>query len=121
MLRGSLYALAFMLALSALAYADLVLRWNDNSQVEDGYIVMRQAFNRNNFVEVARLPPNTTSWVDRSTRRNQRYCYLVVAYLDNERGFSNVACARDNGRAAVGSLAWSRAVRGEQFRLDVDK
>ena len=121
LLRSSLYVLSFFAYLGGLAYADLVLRWQDNSAVETRYEVVRQAQNQKNFYSVAVLPPNTTSWVDRTTQKNRTYCYMVVAYLNAERGFSNVACRKDNGRSAPITISWSADGWSGNFKLGMDE
>jgi len=120
MIRNLLYVLSSILCLPAIAYADLILRWRDNSAIETRYEVVRQAQNQRNFYSVAVLPPNTTQWVDRTTQRNRTYCYMVVAYANAERGFSNVECKKDNGRAAPITITWSDG-GGGNFKLSMDE
>jgi hypothetical protein len=121
MLKNSLYVVGFFLWLAGLAYADLVLRWQDNSAVETRYEVVRQAQNQRNFYSVAVLPSNTTSWADRTTQRNRTYCYMVIAYANQQRGFSNVACQKDNGRDAPITITWSGDGWSGKLTLDLGK
>ena len=121
MLRNSAYVLVFFAWFAGLAYADLIIRWRDNSAIETRYEVVRQDQNQRNFYSVAVLPPNTTQWVDRTTRRNRTYCYMVIAYANQQRGFSNVACKKDDGRAAPMVITWSRDGWSGQPILNVDK
>lgn len=87
--------------------AALLLTWLDNSQVEDGYLVYRQAQNQRGFSVVAELPANTTRWVDTKTQRNRRYCYYVqITKRGISGGKTKTVCARDNGREYV-ALAWA--------------
>ena len=95
----------------ALAFA-LILTWTDNSLVEDGYRVYRQAQGNKNFAQVATLPAGTVRWVDTGTRRNRTYCYFVVAYKAGaEGGYSNVKCARDRGTGSNLSFEWDGTSR----------
>jgi hypothetical protein len=122
MLRGLIYSIAFFLFLSALAYADLILRWQDNSAVEDGYEVYRQERpQQRSFQRVAVLSPSTTRWVDTNTRRNRTYCYFVVAFKvgSDQGGSSNVKCAKDDGRNAASlNLQWNGSGRNTELVVD---
>jgi hypothetical protein len=114
-----IYVAAFFLWLAGMAYADLILRWQDNSLVEDGYEVYRQERpQQRSFQRVAILSPSTTRWIDTNTRRNRTYCYFVVAFQvgNDQGGSSNVKCAKDDGRIAASlNLQWNRAGRDIEF------
>jgi len=65
------------------------LTWTDNSNVEDGYMVVRV-----NYGAVATLGPNITSYRDAGLIPGQSYSYYVVAAKDRgESDQSNVASA----------------------------
>ena len=96
MRRSILITGLLLAALVVPVWGALVLRWQDNSLVEEGYWVLRQRQpNEKNFVIVKVLPANSVTWTDNSTQRNRTYCYMVVAYKGNERSYSNVGCAKE--------------------------
>ena len=119
LLVGSVAAIAAAVTIVAAA---LRLTWTDNSEVETAYWVLRQRVpTQRDFTWVANLPPNTQEWVDRRTRGNQTYCYMVVAVAGNERSYSNVACGsegKDFG-AGVGVVRVGWASTGRVFNINV--
>jgi len=64
----------------------IVLSWTDNSNVEDGYQVLR-APDEVTFSAVADLPASATSYRDVAVSGDKRYWYQVVAKKDG--GFSS--------------------------------
>ena len=94
----------------------LILSWTDNSLVEDGYRVYRQAQGNKNFQQVATLSAGTTRWVDTGTRRNRTYCYFVVAFKKGaEDANSEIRCGRDRGTVAV---SWNSASSNIKLVMD---
>jgi len=73
----------------------LLLCWKDNSQVEDGYYILKQVKPAKSFTLVKTLPPNSTCWLDTTVKKNQQVCYMSVVYKDQERGYSNVDCEKN--------------------------
>jgi hypothetical protein len=69
------------------------LAWEDNSSVEDGYVVWRYDGVTASSI-VARLPENSTSYRDASMMVDHQYWYYVVAAKDSGGSYaSNVATA----------------------------
>lgn len=100
----------------------LMLSWQDNSAIESRYEVWRQEGNQSHFSRVILLPANTTAWIDNNTKINQRYCYLVVAYRNQERGFSNVKCAKDiGGSNHIGQLRFDFSSVSQHVELIMDE
>lgn len=100
----------------------LMLSWQDNSAVESRYEVWRQEGNQSHFNRVMVLPANTTAWIDNNTTINQRYCYLVVAYRNSERGFSNVKCAKEvGGSGSISQLRLNFSGISQYVELIVDE
>jgi hypothetical protein len=58
----------------------ITLAWNDNSGNESGFIVERAPQGMTTYVEVARTPPNVTSYTDRGLPGLNRYSYRVRAF-----------------------------------------
>jgi hypothetical protein len=116
--------LGLLLGIAGHALAALKLTWQDNSQVEERYWVLRQAHNQKSFQIVADLGPDAVQWLDQTTRKNRSYCYMVVAVKKDERGFSNVACARE-GRPSGGNMRIGFSIGGGggrgQLTLIVDQ
>jgi fibronectin type 3 domain-containing protein len=65
---------------------EIDLAWQDNADNEDGYKVFRRA-GSGDFVPVALLPPNTTSYVNVGLTPNTEYDFHIQAY--NVAGFSD--------------------------------
>lgn len=78
----------------ALLFA-LTLSWMDNSQVEDGYYVLRKQQTDRTWTYVATLPPNSTRFVDTNLRKNRTYCYRTVVFKDQIREYSNAECQKN--------------------------
>ncbi len=62
------------------------LQWNDNSNNETGFKVLRRV-NNVNFAEIASLPANSTSYKDTSVQPGIPYEYHIQAY--NVAGYSD--------------------------------
>ena len=69
------------------------LGWIDHASDETGYVVERCAGSScTNFLAIAALPANTTSYTDRSVSRGVTYRYRVMATgLNGNSGYSNIA------------------------------
>lgn len=65
----------------------ILITWEDRSDFELGYIVERTNRDLNNWIELARLPANTTSYLDRDIVPGVAYTYRVSAF--NENGVSS--------------------------------
>ena len=70
------------------------MTWNDNAADEIGYVVERSLGNNFNFLEVARLPKDATSYSDRSLEGGLTYFYRIKT-IENGTGnvFSNESAA----------------------------
>ena len=78
--------------LTATPLSDEVMRltWKDNCAFEQGYILERKT-GQETFVEIKRLPANTTAVNDSGLSYGLGYQYRVKAHtLKNQSGFSNV-------------------------------
>lgn len=65
----------------------LILEWNDNSNVENGFIVERSSSGSSGFIVIASLGVNVNSYVDNNLQSGSQYFYRVKAY--NNIGSSN--------------------------------
>lgn len=84
----------------------LFITWQDMSQIEDGYYLLRKAQNQASFVLIRTLPANTQCVIDTTTKRNMRYQYIVTPFKGQERNYSNATSQiRDLGRF---NSAWCR-------------
>ena len=61
--------------------------WTDASQVEDGYELYRQQSTFSEWIRIAQLPPNSSSYTDLNVVPDTRYWYHVRATKDG--GFSS--------------------------------
>ncbi len=65
----------------------MLITWEDNSDHELGYIIERTEQGLNDWNEIARVPANTTSYLDRDIIPGIAYSYRVRAF--NENGISD--------------------------------
>ncbi len=78
---------------SAVSSTQIALAWQDNADNESGFKIERHAGD-NNFVEVASVGQNVTSFTDVSLTPGTSYTYRVLAYNSaGESGFSNESSA----------------------------
>jgi hypothetical protein len=63
-------------------YQTINLTWTDNSGVEDGYWVLRYDYSYGDWVIIAQLPANTTTFTDTGLWSDTWYSYYVVASRD---------------------------------------
>jgi subtilisin family serine protease len=59
------------------------LTWQDNSEIETGYIVERKV-NNSNWTVIARLPANSTSYTDNNSTSGTYYYRVKAVYNTNE-------------------------------------
>ena len=91
----SIFAAVSLTSLGLAAYgAQQTVTWDDNSDDEDGFRVER-AIDGNTFVEIATVPANVTSYVDRDVSLGTIYWYRIKAYKATaESNYSNLAGVR---------------------------
>jgi|GEM_PF-754093 len=64
----------------------ILITWTDNSDFELGYLIERSIRDAGQWLEIARTPANTTSYLDTTAEPGVAYTYRVSAY--NEEGVS---------------------------------
>jgi subtilisin family serine protease len=74
----------------ALNNNNAILTWQDNSNIETGYIVERKVDN-SNWNVIARLPANTTSYTDNNLASMTYYYRVKAVYNTEESLYSNDA------------------------------
>jgi hypothetical protein len=84
------------LTATAVSTSQINLAWNDNSNNESGFKIERcQGTNCTNFVEIAQVGPNVTTFNNTGLARNTRYRYRVRAFNGGgNSAYSNIAAAR---------------------------
>ncbi|MEM9337136.1 MAG: reprolysin-like metallopeptidase [Bacteroidota bacterium] len=68
------------LAGSQLNAFEIELSWQDNSEVEDGFIIERKDDASTEFVEISRVVFNHTSFIDASIEEGKTYTYRVASF-----------------------------------------
>lgn len=81
---------------TAISASQINLAWTDNSNNEQGFKIERCQGNAcTNFVQIAQIGPNVTSYSNTGLARNTRYRYRVRAFNGGgNSGYSNIAGAR---------------------------
>ena len=74
----------------ALNNNNAILTWQDNSNIETGYIVERKS-NNSNWTVIARLEANTTSYTDNNLASMTYYYRVKAVYNTKESLYSNEA------------------------------
>lgn len=95
----------------SMSSSQIKLKWNDNSDSEKGFRVLRSLYSDRNFYPVAELVKDTTEYYDSGLSAGTRYYYKVEAYNDTGRSESNVAEARTNTRmyfSDIGGVPWAK-------------
>lgn len=87
----------------------ILITWEDTSDFELGYIIERTEQSLINWVEIARVPANTTSYFDTDIVPGVAYSYRVSAY--NENGISDPVYIDSEG-VVVGSRLVNLSTRG---------
>jgi hypothetical protein len=84
------------LTATAVSTSQINLSWTDNSNNESGFKIERcQGSGCTNFVQIAQVAINTTSYSNTGLSRNTRYRYRVRAFnATGNSGYSNIATAR---------------------------
>jgi PKD repeat protein len=82
----------FLIGLTQTNAAELILSWQDNSSIEEGFYIERSLGQGGPFEKIATLEPNSTSYVDSSISYEFIYCYTVVAFNSNGSSPSDVDC-----------------------------
>jgi len=79
---------------SAAGPSEINLRWQDNAERENGFVLFRQIQDETEFTEIARLDPDTTTYTDGDLSAATTYCYVVRAFNDVGRSTaSETICA----------------------------
>lgn len=79
------------IVVTVLSATEIRIDWSDNSENEMGFAVERKK-NGGQYVEIAKVPSNTTSYVDKGLSPNQQYFYRIRSY--NENGYSSYSSAK---------------------------
>jgi uncharacterized protein (TIGR02145 family) len=65
-----------------LSNTSIELSWMDNEEHESGFLIERHVGDE--FVEVGRVGPNTTSYIDTGLTYRARYYYRVAVFVENK-------------------------------------
>lgn len=71
----------------------LTLTWQDNSNNEQGFYILRRLANESVYSIVATVPPNARIYWDNKAKKKSVYCYMVASFIGDQRSYSNEACA----------------------------
>ena len=80
------------LVATALSPTSIELRWKDDSDNEEGFKVERR-IQGGDFIQIAQVPADTTSFIDSNLTPTTTYCYRVMAFnAAGDSPPSNEAC-----------------------------
>ncbi len=87
------------LTATAVSATEIDLSWKDNSNNESGFKIERSMNGSNNFIQIAAVSANVTSYKNTGVLPNRfSYSYRVKAYNQSgDSGYSNVASAGSGG------------------------
>lgn len=94
----------------AVSASQIRLKWNDNSDSEKGFRILRSLYSDRYFYAVAEVAKDTTVYYDSGLNAGTQYYYKVEAYNDVGRAESSTAEARTNARVFftdTGSVPWA--------------
>jgi titin len=98
----------------------ITLAWSDNSTGEDGFKIERSPTNQNNFVQVAAVNANATSYADTGLSPATKYYYRVRAYVTTaslDSPYSNAANATTLSAPAAPTTLSAAAASSSQINL----
>lgn len=115
MIRFRVYLLlACLLPILAPVAFGSTLRWNDNSDNEDGFRIERRDGKGMEFVEIATVGPDVETYKDESALPGRRYVYRVQAFnAEGGSGWTNEAQrgVREKPKAKTGGARSVRSAR----------
>jgi hypothetical protein len=71
--------------LKSISDSTVIIKWDDNSENEDGYIIFRARENSGTYIKVADLDKNSTKYTDDNLSSDTNYTYKIRAY--NKSGY----------------------------------
>lgn len=71
----------------------LTLTWTDNATTEQGFYILKKAPGAQTYVLIATVGPNVQRYRDQKAKWWEQSCYLVAAYNQAGRSYSNEYCA----------------------------
>lgn len=93
LIYGALFLYSLLMSASVFSAA-VDIKWNDNSDNEDGFIVEKRLMDENIFTPLVFLPANSKSYHDSDVINNQTYCYRIIAYNKAGNGKSDKVCTQ---------------------------
>ncbi len=107
-------------SVSAIKDGELVLSWEDNSNIESHYLIERSLVNTGSWEQIAMVDSNVESYTDFNLELNMDYCYRVRAYLENGNHYSYYSeyeCASTNAADQIISLT-ANAIDAQSIQLE---
>jgi len=98
------------IVVTALSSTEIRIDWSDNSETEMGFAVERKK-NGGEYVEIAKVPSNTISYIDKGLSPNQQYFYRIRSY--NENGYSSYSSSKSVSTKKrtiyndIGNVSWA--------------
>ena len=100
----------------AVAYDQIDLNWQDNSDNEDGFRIECKIYGESDYYEVADLPANTTYFAHSGLEPLRKYTYYVQVY--NEIGAADSNIAEATTLSGVEILDYELEKRSDSVRVN---
>ncbi len=112
------------LSAASFSSSTVKLKWKDNSDDENGFIIMRKTQFSDSYTEIAKVDANTTEYTDTRIRDDIALSYKVAAY--NAAGMAESASVATRtikkvGFSDLGSVSWAKEAIENLAGMDVVK
>lgn len=109
---------------------DVIIKWKDASDYEDGYIVSKAFGNTTSFAVLDTLPPNTTSYTDKSKEFDLTTNYRIQSYSNQYSetdlkkviytlNFGKISSIQSDVKGSTLSLKWDNSsVIADKFLIE---
>lgn len=90
----------------SLIQTEIVLQWDDNSDFESGFLLERKKGNETDFVEIASVSPDITTYTDYGLEPNTSYQYRIRAWFEVVRSDYSNTLSITSGAASEALIHW---------------
>lgn len=95
----------------SVSISQVKITWQDNSDNEKGFRILRRPSTSSTFTELATVGSNTTVYFDNAVVYGKQYYYKVASYNDSGSSESDVAAVKTSTKSNfidLGSVSWAK-------------